>query len=271
MSEPLKPLTPDLKALLQVEAGTDGPPSGAQERVYSRIETTLGIVGAVSLGASATASAAKASGAAATAAAAAKGSAPFLATIAGKILIATLATTTAVGVGVGVKRALSPAKPVAAVVEPVVASPTPGPAAQVAASAVNTPDEEEGVSAEPAKAAPVTTTKKRIKMRERVETADGAIVVTGDLPATLAQERVLLEHARAALMENEPGVALDLLNRHQQRFPDAQLSEERESLAIRALIQSGKRPEAEARFARFRRDYPESIFLRAVSDLLRAK
>ena len=75
----------------------------------------------------------------------------------------------------------------------------------------------------------------------------------------LAAERVLLETARTALERNDAEHAIAALDRHRQRFPRGQLREERESLAVYALVASGKPEEARAKTAEFHRAFPQSL------------
>jgi hypothetical protein len=84
----------------------------------------------------------------------------------------------------------------------------------------------------------------------------------------LAAERRLLEEARAALARGDGRSALAAADRHARTFPAGQLAEERESVRVRALVASGRLDEARARAERFRRRYPQSIFLPAIASTL---
>lgn len=75
----------------------------------------------------------------------------------------------------------------------------------------------------------------------------------------LASESVLLETARTALERNEPEHAMAALDRHRQKFPNGQLSEERESLTIYALVAEGKMDEARAKTIAFHATYRNSL------------
>jgi hypothetical protein len=46
---------------------------------------------------------------------------------------------------------------------------------------------------------------------------------------------------------------------HSRKFPTGQLAEERESLAIRALVLLGRRDEAASRATQFKARYPNSL------------
>src|SRR5262249_36874795 len=60
MSDDLKPLTPDLQALIEEERGASVP-AGAKARVLGRVEMTLGLVGVATASTAASATAATAS------------------------------------------------------------------------------------------------------------------------------------------------------------------------------------------------------------------
>jgi hypothetical protein len=83
-------------------------------------------------------------------------------------------------------------------------------------------------------------------------------------PSSLSQERSLVDAARAALSSGDATHALLLLDEHARRFARPQLGEEREALAIQALVTQGRFDEARARAARFRATSPGSLFLPAI-------
>jgi hypothetical protein len=70
-------------------------------------------------------------------------------------------------------------------------------------------------------------------------------------------ELKLLESAQDALRSN-PSKALALCSDHARRFPHGSFVQERESIAIEALARSGRKPEARARFERFKNAFPGS-------------
>ncbi|HEX8790219.1 MAG TPA: hypothetical protein VF765_04655 [Polyangiaceae bacterium] len=82
--------------------------------------------------------------------------------------------------------------------------------------------------------------------------------------STLSAERALLDQARAALTSGDGAKALSIAEEHRRRFPSAQLDEEREAIAIQALVAIGRYDEARARAARFRESAPNSLFLPAI-------
>jgi len=85
----------------------------------------------------------------------------------------------------------------------------------------------------------------------------------------LARERALIETARTALARKQTDV-VELLFRHAQQFPQGRLSEERESLLVQALLQSGRVAEARSRGERFRAHWPNSLLLPVINAALQA-
>lgn len=83
----------------------------------------------------------------------------------------------------------------------------------------------------------------------------------------LAEERALLEVARTALARGNAAEALDAVNRHASHFKTARLAEERESLAIQALLALGREADARQRAEDFRRRFPESMLLPLIDSL----
>lgn len=88
--------------------------------------------------------------------------------------------------------------------------------------------------------------------------------------SSLAAERVLLDDARGALGAGDAGKALSLADEHGRRFARAQLGEEREAIAIQALVALGRNDEARARAARFRAVAPNSLFMPAIDAALQS-
>jgi hypothetical protein len=77
----------------------------------------------------------------------------------------------------------------------------------------------------------------------------------------LTAERKLLDLARGALEREEPDGALDATRRHEHAYPNGVLVQEREAMAIRALVSLGRTSEARARADRFRARFPDSLLL----------
>ncbi len=93
-----------------------------------------------------------------------------------------------------------------------------------------------------------------------------SVARSAPLPRTfqLAAERILLDEARGALVQGDPGRALDRLERHRRRFATPILGEERDAMEVEALAKLGRSAEARAKADAFRRRTPDSLFLPAV-------
>ena len=81
------------------------------------------------------------------------------------------------------------------------------------------------------------------------------------------QELALLERSRAAL-DRDPALALGAAQAHARAYPNGILAQEREVLAIEALLKLRRRAAAIARAEQFVRHYPESSHMRRVRALL---
>ena len=77
----------------------------------------------------------------------------------------------------------------------------------------------------------------------------------------------LLGRAQTAL-ETDAGRALALTSDHERKFANGALVQEREVIAIDALLRLGRRTEAQARAERFHRQFPASVHGRRVDVLL---
>lgn len=78
-----------------------------------------------------------------------------------------------------------------------------------------------------------------------------------------------MERARRALPD-DPARALDLANFADDRYPSGSLVQEREVVAIEALVHLGRMDEARARGEHFLRRFPGSVHQRHVEGLLGA-
>jgi hypothetical protein len=74
----------------------------------------------------------------------------------------------------------------------------------------------------------------------------------------LAEESASVVAIRKTLLAGEPAEALRMLDRASAQFPDGVLGQERESLAVRALVQSGQKEAARRRGEAFLRAFPRS-------------
>jgi len=80
----------------------------------------------------------------------------------------------------------------------------------------------------------------------------------------LAAERTLLDVARTALGRGAGANALTACEDHARKFPRGALAEEREAIAVQALVLEHRAEDARGRAERFRKTYPRSILLPAV-------
>jgi hypothetical protein len=85
----------------------------------------------------------------------------------------------------------------------------------------------------------------------------------------LSAERALIDRSHAALARANAQAALEAVAQHEKSFPHGQLAEEREALAVQALVMAGRTQEAANRAGRFRKAYPQSVFLPVVDEALR--
>ena len=86
----------------------------------------------------------------------------------------------------------------------------------------------------------------------------------------LARERTLLDQARAQIAAGEPARALEFVERHERRYQQGALVEEREALAINALVSVGRYREAAQRGEAFRARYPDSLLMPSIEAALAA-
>jgi hypothetical protein len=87
------------------------------------------------------------------------------------------------------------------------------------------------------------------------------------VPDSATTEISIVTSAHRA-MANDPRLALELAQQHELRYPSGALVQEREVIAIQALIQLARRAEAEARAARFRSRFAGSAHARRIDVLL---
>lgn len=80
----------------------------------------------------------------------------------------------------------------------------------------------------------------------------------------LAAERAALDVARTALGRGDGANALSACDDHARRYPRGALAEEREAIAVQALVLEHRGDDARARAERFRKTHPRSILLPAV-------
>jgi hypothetical protein len=92
---------------------------------------------------------------------------------------------------------------------------------------------------------------------------------TAHLAVGLGEQQALLDTARKALARGENQAVLKALSEHSDRYPQSDLVEEREALAIKALVAAGQYDAARERGARFEQRFPGSLLIPAVTTALR--
>lgn len=75
----------------------------------------------------------------------------------------------------------------------------------------------------------------------------------------LAAERALLDIARSALARGEAGEAITATSRHSREYPDGALVEEREAIAVKALVALGRKDEARTRVRALEQRFPTGL------------
>lgn len=85
--------------------------------------------------------------------------------------------------------------------------------------------------------------------------------------ASLADELALLQRARRILLK-DPARALTLAEQHARDYPRGVIAEERELLAVQALLATDQRAAAERRARRFERVHPSSVHAHRMHVLL---
>jgi hypothetical protein len=173
----------------------------------------------------------------------------------GKLGVAIALFVAGVGVGVMIDRALiadggrEPSGPVAIAARPVAATTSSSAPPLEAVSAASLPD------APRASNSGATTAS---------ASARGA--GSGEAPSSrgLAAERALLDVARSALARGEAGEALAATERHAREYPDGSLLEEREAIAVKALVALGRMDEARTRARALELRFPNGLTVRAV-------
>jgi hypothetical protein len=132
-----------------------------------------------------------------------------------------------------------------------------GPVASIVAAPPSAPAPQDSSHAVVIDVDPATPPKPTGSVRERAP-------IESDVKA----ERALLDRARAAFARGEAMGALALLDAHTHGFPAGRLTEEREALAVKALVAAERFEDARLRGARFRARFPASLLLPTVDNAL---
>jgi hypothetical protein len=163
---------------------------------------------------------------------------------AGKVAIATVAFLVGGATGAALYAALRPPPPAQIILVPQ-PSVSPVPPALPSASTTTSeapPSPPQGSAARSAASPPTPSSRK----------------------AQIAAERLLLDEARAALVQGDPVRALGRIELHRRTFANPILAEERDAMEVEALAKAGRTSEAKAKADAFRRRAPNSLFLPTV-------
>lgn len=245
-------LPPDMRALLDAEKKRPDAPAEAKAEAERRLATLLGpSSGLGGGGGDAGGSGSPAAGKPAPSVAAS--SSPVALKIAAGVVIGALA-----GGGLVAVSRPSPVAP------PVIAARSVDvPAAAPVAPSASPLAQEPALDAAP----PVLEPRARTPRASASASASPSLSASRDVD--LATERSLLERARSALARGDATAALLATAQHEREFPDGKLVEEREVLAVEALVKAGRTSEAAERGARFRKAYPRSLLLPTLDRALR--
>jgi hypothetical protein len=80
----------------------------------------------------------------------------------------------------------------------------------------------------------------------------------------VADERKILDLARGAVEQEDGAGALAATDAHARKYPRGVFVQEREAIAVRALVLLGRTDEARTRVERFRARFPDSLLLPAL-------
>jgi hypothetical protein len=251
------PLDPRLRALLDAERVVPPLDEARQRGLFERLSTSIAGLGPGASGDGGDGSGSGEGGAGGGGGGGGAAAAPSLGagakTLLGKPLLAlALAAGAGGAVGASVDHAIMSGRPPRVVVVERAA-----PAAASTAASSTTAPPEVPVWALPS---PSVTPTARPTVTAQSPTSEPAS------DATMAEERVLVELARAALARQDGAGALDAVERHKTKYPRGQLAEERELIAVQALATLGRKDDARARARAFRRSFPASILRPAVDD-----
>jgi hypothetical protein len=259
----MRELSPDARRLLDEVAGSDGPSVARRARVKKRLAAQLAASGVALSAAQLAAAASGPPGAALTAAAVSKG-ALSVGTVALWLAGGALAGTLLM-VPVTLSRNERPSGAASA---PLVVQPLSSTSRKLVAAlprgepTPTTQNEDTGaIREEPASGGSASP---RHDGRPAAPALGlGAEKRADGLPAqpNVGAETALLESAQRELASGQGERALELLERHEARFPNAALSEERAFARVIALCQLGRRAEARASAEAFLRLAPRSPLL----------
>lgn len=274
----LKPLSSDLRSLLELERARPEPSADALARLGQRIEAQLDWLDAgealrsapqdPSVGQAGSPPPAHAPAAGAGAAA---GASKAVGVVAAHWKLVVLSFAAGGLVTHGAEKLIATQ-----------AAPSPAPAAappQVLPPAAPTPEPQPALLQEPLQPEPPAAPREAPPPVRRkpspppaatpepapaVQAPAAKVPEASDRDLQLSGERALLEMARTALARGKLPDAENALATHLARYPEGLLSEEREALGVHLLIAGNRLEEASARLAQFERRYPKSLLAPAL-------
>jgi hypothetical protein len=104
--------------------------------------------------------------------------------------------------------------------------------------------------------------------RRRVSTRPRAVAPSVSPAASEADEELALLGEAQRALPKDPALALALVGEHERRYPDGLLGQERETVAVSALWQVGRRDEARRRAERFTEEHPRSTYVSRMRRIL---
>jgi hypothetical protein len=251
----LEPLPTELASLLrQARPGVE-PPAEAKEAVLAFVAANAVAGGAAGLAAGAASAATRGAGAGASVASR-TGAAGLWALFKGSFGVGGIVLGVAVGAA-GHAAYVAAAAPSAAP-----ASALPVTSATPVGSPVVGPPKPAWTAVPTVSSAPTTGTVPTATPRGEASGAERG------RDTSLAAERAIIDMARTAVARGQGEPALAAVDRHEREFPHGRLAEEREWLAIQALVLTGARDAAKQRAARFRDGFPRSLMLPALDQVL---
>jgi hypothetical protein len=249
VSDELDPPSAALEGLFEAERPLPPAPPDLHDRLLARISASV----ALSAGAAVALTGGAAGAIAAGKQLGALSSAKAIALAAGgAFLVGSAVGAGAYAVATGPRSSTPP-------VVPATASATDPRSHDPASASVTAP---EHADAPGAPAAPSSSVSSRPPPVRSAPPSDPPAVASAD--RALLAERALIERARVALTRGAPAAALEALDEHAVLHPSGRLREEREALAIQALVRAGRDAEARGRAVTFRAAYPQSVFLPSV-------
>ena len=108
----------------------------------------------------------------------------------------------------------------------------------------------------------------RVRLEAPAATTAASAAEPAPAQSSLAEELRLLDRARSALQQGQPGVALAALNRRDRAHPQGALGPEATVLRVQALLALGDRPAARRVADRWLRRHPRGAHSRRIRSLL---